>query len=133
MPADLILDLSATTRGLRECLDRIEESCARRNIPRATESRLRVVVEELLSNTIKHGYGGESEQPIRIVLRWSPRTELVYEDAAPPFYPTAWIPPAVTSSAGAIGQKGIALVLGLAADAHYERLPHGNRITLSFP
>jgi serine/threonine-protein kinase RsbW len=128
MPADLMLDLSATTSGLRECLDRIEQSCAARNIPRAMVARLRVVVEELYSNTIKHGYGGESERPVRLLLRSAPRLELVYEDAAPPFDPTAWRPP---QQAG-IGQKGIALVLGLAASARYERLPDGNRVTLGF-
>jgi anti-sigma regulatory factor (Ser/Thr protein kinase) len=128
MPADLVLDLSATTSGLRECLDRIEQSCAGRNIPRAMVARLRVVVEELYSNTIKHGYGGESERPIRLLLRSAPRLELVYEDAAPPFDPTTWRPPQQSG----IGQKGIALVLGLAASAHYERLPDGNRVTLGF-
>ena len=135
MPADLVLDLSATTSGLRECLDRIEQSCAGRNIPRAMVARLRVVVEELYSNTIKHGYGGESQKPVRLLLRSAPRIELVYEDAAPPFDPTAWRPPAGAGTApqqGGIGQKGIALVLGLAASARYERLPNGNRVTLGF-
>src|SRR5689334_4371262 len=57
MPADLVLDLSATTSGLHECLDRIEQSSAGWNLPRAMVARLRIVVEELYSNTIKHGYG----------------------------------------------------------------------------
>ena len=134
MPADLELDLSATTSGLRECLDRIEQSCAGRNIPRAMVARLRVVVEELYSNTIKHGYGGESQRPVRLRLCSSPRIELVYEDAAPPFDPTAWRPAAANSlpAHGGIGQKGIALILGLAASVRYERLPEGNRMTLAF-
>jgi anti-sigma regulatory factor (Ser/Thr protein kinase) len=132
MAADLVLDLSATTSGLHECLDSIEESCAGRNIPRAMVARLRVVVEELLSNTIKHGYGGESQRPVRLRFCWSPRIELVYEDAAPPFDPTAWRPPGAAAPHGVIGQKGIALVLGLAASARYERLPDGNRVTLGF-
>jgi anti-sigma regulatory factor (Ser/Thr protein kinase) len=132
MPADLVLDLSATTSGLHQCLDRIEQSCAGRNIPRAVVARLRVVVEELFSNTIKHGYGGESRGPVRLRLRSTPGLELVYEDEAPPFDPTAWRPPAGDAAPATIGQKGIGLVLGLAASACYERLPGGNRMTLRF-
>jgi len=82
MPADLVLDLSATTSGLRECLDRIEQSGAGWNLPRAMVARLRIVVEELYANTIKHGYGGETGGPVCLRLRGEPAIELVYEDAA---------------------------------------------------
>ena len=131
MAADLVLDLSATTSGLHECLDRIEQSGARWNLPRAMVARLRIVVEELYSNTIKYGYGGESRGPVRLRLCIQPTIELVYEDEAPPFDPTTWQP---TDGAAqpVIGQKGIALILGLAASARYERLPAGNRMTLGF-
>ena len=132
MPADLVLDLSATTSGLHECLDRIEQSCAGWNLPRAMVARLRIVVEELYSNTIKYGYGAANRGPVRLRLRGKPTIELVYEDEAPPFDPTAWQPPADAAQLGGVGQKGIALILGLAASARYERLPDGNRMTLGF-
>jgi anti-sigma regulatory factor (Ser/Thr protein kinase) len=131
MSADLLLELPATTAGLLSSLDRIRESCTRSNLPRDTISRLQIVVEELFSNTIKYGYGGECERPVRIRLRCSPRIELVYEDLAPPFDPTAWretTPP----GDGDDGRKGIALVRGLAESTRYERLPAGNRLTLRF-
>ena len=130
MSADLVLELSATTTGLRSCLDRIRESCARSKLPRDTASRLQIVVEELFSNTVKYGYGGECERPVRLRLRCSPRVELVYEDAAPPFDPTAWqetpLPP------DDVGRKGIVLVRGLAESVRYEKLREGNRLTLRF-
>ena len=132
MPADLVLDLSATTSGLRECLDRIEQSGAGWNLPRAMVARLRIVVEELYLNTIKHGYGGETGGPVRLRLRSQPAVELVYEDEAPPFDPTAWQPAGGMAQSGIVGQKGIALILGLAATVRYERLPDGNRMTLGF-
>ena len=132
MPADLVLDLSATTSGLHECLDRIEQSCAGWNLPRAMVARLRIVVEELYSNTIMHGYGGEAGGPVRLRLRGEPSIELVYEDEAPPFDPTAWQPAGGAAQIGVVGQKGIALILGLAANARYERLPDGNRMILGF-
>jgi len=106
------------------------ESCTRSKLPREKISRLKVVVEELFSNTIKYGYGGECERPVRIWLRCSPRIELVYEDAAPPFDPTTWRE--TPSSRGGVGRKGIVLVLGLAESVRYERLREGNRLTLRF-
>jgi len=134
MSADLVLDLSATTAGLRSCLDRIRESCTLSNLPRDTISRLQIVVEELYSNTIKYGYGGECERPVRLRLRTSPRIELVYEDAAPAFDPTAWreFQPDTAPPGAQVGRKGIPLVLGMAASTRYERLREGNRLTLTF-
>jgi anti-sigma regulatory factor (Ser/Thr protein kinase) len=132
---DLVLELSATTTGLRSCLDRIRESCTRSKLPRDTASRLQIVVEELFSNTIKYGYGGECERPVRLRLRCSPGIELVYEDLAPPFDPTAWRetePPGAAPPGDGLGRKGIVLVLGLAQSARYERLREGNRLTLRF-
>lgn len=128
-----MLDVSATTSGLRSCLDRITQVCARTKLPRDTTSRLQIVVEELFSNTIKYGYGGESERPVLLRLRCSPRVSLVYQDAAPAFDPTAWretAPRAVADEQ--IGRRGIAMVLGLAESVRYERLPEGNRLTLRF-
>jgi serine/threonine-protein kinase RsbW len=132
MSADLVLDLSATTTGLRGCLARIMESCTHAKVPRDTISRLQIVVEELFSNTIKYGYGGECDRPVRVRLRCALRVELIYEDAAPAFDPTAWreVSPDAATPGGLVGRKGIALVLGLAESVRYERLPGGNRLTL---
>jgi anti-sigma regulatory factor (Ser/Thr protein kinase) len=133
MPADrardLALELPATSSGLRDGLTSIEEACNGWGISRDDVSRLRVVVEELFTNTIKYGYGGECERPVRITLRCSPHIELVYEDQAPPFDPTAWRAP---SEPAAAGRQGIALVRGLSKSVRYERLPTGNRVTLRF-
>jgi len=131
MPADLTLDLAATASDLRSCLDTIEEACRRWNISSETISRMRIVVEELFSNTIKYGYGGECGRPVRVRLRARPRLELVYEDEAPSFDPTARRD-AAQAAPGAAG-SGIALALGLVHSARYERLPEGNRVVLHFP
>jgi serine/threonine-protein kinase RsbW len=132
---ELALDLPATTQGLRSCLTSIEEGCAGWNLPEGTLARLKVVVEELYSNTIKYGYGGESQRPVRIRLRCTPPIELVYEDEAPPFDPTVWVekaPNLAPPQRDVVGRKGIALALGLARSARYERLPAGNRLRLRF-
>ena len=131
MSADLVLELPATMAALRASLDRVREAGTRSKLPRDTISRLQIAVEELFSNTIKYGYAGECERPVRLRLRCEPRIELVYEDAAPPFDPTTWRDPAPAGD-GVAGRKGIPLLLGLAKSARYERLPTGNRLTLRF-
>lgn len=109
------------------------ESCTRSKLPRDTTSRLQIVVEELFSNTIKYGYGGECERPVHLRLRCSPRIELVYQDEAPPFDPTAWRDPAPQAAPEErVGLQGIPLILGLAESVRYERLRGGNRLTLRF-
>lgn len=91
--------------------------------------RFQLVLEELFSNTIDHGYGGECDQLICISVQ--PRPDgltLVYRDQAPAFDPT------VTSSSaqaeGFVGGLGIKLVLGLTQGIRYYRVADGNRIEL---
>src|SRR5258708_1068494 len=110
MPADLVLDLPATTSGLHECLDRIEQSCAGWNLRGGRGGGWGMVVEELYSNTIKYGYGGETGRPVRLRLTSHPAIALVYEDEAPPFDPTAWQPAGSAARPGIVGQTGIALI-----------------------
>ncbi len=81
LPAEL--ELPATMEGLSAALDAVEQYCARMN--RDLVSRARIVVEELFSNTIKYGYGGESDHRVRLRLAADPVLTLVYEDDAPPF------------------------------------------------
>jgi serine/threonine-protein kinase RsbW len=130
---DLVLEVPATRAALRSCQDRILESCTRSKLPRDTASRLQIVVEELFTNTIKYGYGGECERPVHLRLRCSPQVELVYQDAAPRFDPTAWREPAPQAAPEQpIGRQGIPLILGLAESVRYQRLRGGNRLTLRF-
>jgi len=48
--------------------------------------RLQLVIEELFTNTISHGYGGDSDHSIRVsVCRNGQALAARYEDEAPPF------------------------------------------------
>src|SRR5690242_9854667 len=50
--------------------------------------RLVLVVEELFTNSVKHGYGGECEKPIEITLQVDGICLAVrYRDQAPPYDP----------------------------------------------
>ena len=133
MPADLDLNLPATTSGLRAALQSIEEICASHHVEIGMVARARIVVEELFTNTIKYGYGGECDRPVRLSLSIGSALTLILEDAAPPFDPTLWKPaenvPQLPSERQ-VGQAGIAMVLGLSSQVKYLPLTNGNRITI---
>lgn len=135
MPADLDLTVPATTRGLAAALQTLERTCAGRGVAAHLVLRARVVVEELFTNAIKYGYGGESERPVRLSVEVGAVLTLVIEDEAPHFDPTSWRPAADLPANPAErppGQAGIAMVMGLSTKVIYAPLPGGNRITLVF-
>jgi anti-sigma regulatory factor (Ser/Thr protein kinase) len=135
MATRLDVTVPATTKGRCDALVAIERSCAAWNLDRDLVSRVLIIVEELFSNTVKYGYGGECERPVRFGLSTDPVLTLVYEDDAPPFDPTLWRR-AETADVAADqrpeGQAGILLIMGLSATAHYLPRPAGNCLTVTF-
>jgi anti-sigma regulatory factor (Ser/Thr protein kinase) len=133
MPADLDLIVPATTRGLHAALQALEKTCAARSVSADLLSRARIVVEELFTNTMKYGYGGECDRPLRLCLEVASDLTLTIEDEAPPFDPTRWLATRDTRalpSERPVGQSGIAMVFGLSSKVNYQRLPVGNRTTV---
>jgi len=132
-PDELRLNCPARKHALHTALDTIEKTCGTWKIDSALVSRARIVVEELFSNTIKYGYGGECERPVRLSLLPHPRLTLTYEDEAPAFNPLAWKPEADEPLEDRpIGQAGIAMVIGLSASTKYERRNRANCLTVIF-
>jgi len=132
-PTELNWNYTAKMDSLYAALDSIEQACNAWNIDAALVSRARIVVEELFSNTIKYGYGGECERPVRLSLVPHPRLTLTYEDEAPAFNPLAWKPEADEPLEDRpIGQAGIAMVIGLSASTKYERRNGANCLTVIF-
>jgi serine/threonine-protein kinase RsbW len=131
MSDGLTLELPARRAGLRHALERLEDHCARCGVGRAMVVRLLVIVEELFTNTIKYGYGGECDRPVRVAVVAAPAAlELAYEDEAPPFDPTRWTGALPDAEHRPVGRTGIALVLGMVREARYEPRPGGNRLVL---
>ena len=113
----------------------IETACATLR----EEERLRIVllVEELFANSVNHGYGGDSDQPVWLSLQVGDDScTLVYEDCAPPYDPFAEV------TAGnilgdlehrPIGGLGIVLLIELSSSRSYERRGDCNVIELDVP
>lgn len=112
----------------------LEAFCAECGMPRGACLRLNLVLEELFTNTVKHGYRGDSDAPVWVgVSRSDKSVQLVYEDKAPPFNPYARLSEPVvdtTVSMRKVGGLGVLLTKELAASRDYAYLFGRNRIRL---
>jgi serine/threonine-protein kinase RsbW len=109
--------------------------CARRGIARADALRLSLIVEELFTNTVRHGYRGEGDSPIHLTLgAVASEVTILYEDAAPAYDPLA-SPAPVEAAAGPVesrpvGGLGLRLVREMAHEARYAHDAGHNRLWL---
>ena len=130
-------ELTARRAALDDAAAFVAAFCGRQAIARAVELKLTLVLEELITNTIEHGFGGEGDAPIRVALRVSDAgVELSYEDTAPAFDPLAHeaLDPAAIDAAledRPVGGLGIRLISQLAREARYAREGDRNRLWLT--
>lgn len=112
----------------------LAQVCEAAGIGRATCLRLTLLVEELFTNTVVHGHGGDSDEPVRLQCEAAPgRMTLVYEDTAPAFDPFAHVAmPDVVASVEdrPVGGLGVLLVSEMAQQIEYRRDGDRNRISL---
>jgi anti-sigma regulatory factor (Ser/Thr protein kinase) len=129
---------SQTFPARRDALPRVDaflgEVCTGAGLGRDTCLRLTLLVEELFTNTVVHGHGGDSEAPVRIECEVSPgRVALTYEDTGPAHDPFARV---ITPDTGAgveerpVGGLGVLLVSEMAQQVEYQRAGDRNRISL---
>ena len=113
----------------------LEAFCVNSGLPRQECLRLNLVLEELFTNTVKHGHRGDCDAPVWIGLtRGDSGVQVVYEDKAPPFNPYARLSEPVvdtTISMRKIGGLGVLLTKELAASRDYAYLFGRNRIRLT--
>jgi anti-sigma regulatory factor (Ser/Thr protein kinase) len=111
--------------------------CERHRVGRAAALHLKLVIEELFTNTIEHGYRGECDAPIRIALMLDGgNLVLQYEDRAPEYDPRERLstPPSSLEEpveSRAVGGIGVYLVGQLARDVDYVREDGQNRLRLT--
>lgn len=114
----------------------VEEIGAAAEFERHDCLRLTLVIEELFTNTVMHGHGGDSEAPIQIAFDVERgRVTLTYEDTGPDFDPFASAAQGTdaptASEEHAPGGLGLVLVARLASDLDYTRAEGRNRISLA--
>jgi serine/threonine-protein kinase RsbW len=103
---------------------------------RSVTLRVVLVLEELFTNTVSHGYPPGGQGPVWVTLASrAGAIEITYEDAAPAFDPLGDAPtppdPTRAPEEQPPGGLGLALVRGLSASASYARIGDRNRVTLT--
>lgn len=113
----------------------VEEAGAAAGFGREDCLRLRLVVEELFTNTVAHGHGQDTDAPVRVACAIRPgEVTLTYEDSAPPYDPLAFsLPPDATLAAEQRppGGFGVSLVAALARNLRYSYAEGRNRLLLT--
>lgn len=111
--------------------------CQRQGVADDDALRLNLIIEELFTNTVHHGHGGDSDAPIRLQLGVDAESlMLCYEDSAPPFDPVHHLSQASAALDGGVLQRpvgglGLLLVAHLAQRMDYQALTAGNRLQLA--
>jgi anti-sigma regulatory factor (Ser/Thr protein kinase) len=122
---------------LPETAQLVEAFCARHAVPPDTALKIVLVVEELFTNSVRHGYGGDCAAPIAIALHAREHDVLVvYEDEAPAHDPLSTVQRARAALARPAkdrqpGGLGVLLVDGICTSARYARERGRNRVWLT--
>lgn len=90
-------------------------------------ARAELILEELLRNSILHGYGGDSAHAVWLGVR---DRILCYEDAAPPFNPLTEGPPPSAPAELRVGGLGLLLIRQLGGAVAYTYSAGHNRIEI---
>ena len=112
----------------------VEAFCERHGLAQGETLRLCLIVEELFTNTVTHGHGGDSDAPVRIALAAdAAQLTLHYEDEASPFDPLQHrharpIDLDAEIDSRVVGGLGIHLVLQLARHVEYRFVDGVNRL-----
>jgi anti-sigma regulatory factor (Ser/Thr protein kinase) len=130
----------ARMAALQDALDFAAAYGAQHGIGSGDVLRLTLIIEELYTNTVLHGHGGDCDAELHIELHVELLGEhqhlhLCYEDVAPPFDPLQHLqanPPPVEAGIDerAPGGLGIALVVRLAERIDYAYIDGRNRVRL---
>jgi serine/threonine-protein kinase RsbW len=114
----------------------VEAFCSQQGVPSGDTLRLALIVEELFTNTIVHGHGGDHESPVRIGLSVeAAQVALRYEDRAAPFDPLQYLRHAHAELDAPVAERrvgglGLHLVAQMVERFDYARVDAGNCLFL---
>lgn len=113
---------------------RVEAFMRIHGLPAAAEHAIQIALDELVANTISHGFGRVADPQITLSMACTPdrRVRLDLVDNGVPFDPLSAPPPDLESDVDArpIGGLGVHLVRELTDEIRYERVDGRNRTTL---
>jgi anti-anti-sigma factor len=119
---------------IRRVADRVDEFCARHAVPRRCVHETQVVLDEILSNVIHHGFADAATHEIRVKLDLSGNDLLVViEDDGVPFDPTRAEVVKLTADRARTGGGGLGLafVRALCDRMTYRRAAGRNFLSLA--
>lgn len=129
------LETPAKILSFNEILNLIDDFSVAANITNEDCHKLTLIVEELFTNTVRHGHGGDSDSPVSVTLEFRDgKLKVVYEDAAPEYDSLAAAMSTDISSTVnnlKVGGLGIALTFALAESAQYAYVEGRNRIVIT--
>jgi anti-sigma regulatory factor (Ser/Thr protein kinase) len=134
MAAMETLSVPATMEGVATATDSVRAWSEHQHLDSDTRKRLLTVLDELLSNVVRHGLNGQSGT-IEVTVRCeADRLEARVIDEAAPFNPLQLPPPDTTAplEERQLGGLGIALVRALSDAVEYERANNRNQVTVSW-
>jgi anti-sigma regulatory factor (Ser/Thr protein kinase) len=115
---------------LTEVLAHIASICKQAGLEYIEQMRVELVIEELYTNTVNHGYKQNCELPIWISAEVADNNmSITYQDAAPFFNPLERQPNENTSSLGGVGVT----IIQKFAQLHYFYKEGRNTLILIFP
>jgi serine/threonine-protein kinase RsbW len=124
----------ASMSALSELLDCARAACVQAHLEQQAIRRIELALEELFTNTVRHGYGRDCESPVWLQASDSPQAlRIVYQDAAPAFDPLQH--ETQLDAAGrerTPGGLGLHLARCLADAIAYQRVGDRNVVTLTF-
>ncbi len=136
MSVEARCDLKASMSCLPLATAFVEDFCRSHGIARNDTLRLTLIAEELFTNTVEHGLGGDGDVRVRLALTAGPtQVTIVYEDEARPFDPLARLDRAQAEPNAAIagpraGGFGLVLVAGMAERLSYTREGGWNQVSV---
>ena len=130
--AAIEITLANDLREVAGAAERIDRFCAERNISPEISYAVNLALDELLTNTIGHGYGDEDRHRIEVVVRLEGETLVVaIVDDGAPFDPTR-IPEADAALEGReLGGLGLLLVNRMMDSVEYQRRAGCNIVVLT--
>jgi anti-sigma regulatory factor (Ser/Thr protein kinase) len=114
----------------------VDSVCVTHGFSENLKFSIRLCLEEVVSNVIRHGYGNDTEQLVTVRCDASrpDRPVFTIDDNAAAFNPLEMAPlPAINQqNEMELGGQGIRLLRGFAETLEYEARPSGNRLRIGF-